>query len=463
IIGGLDSEVSATTTTVALEIAYFDPVGIAQSVTRHGVRSEASMRFDRGVDPDGMAAAAARFVEILRLTCPDLTVHDGLSDVTTAAFPRPTTVITSAAQINARLGTQLSAQQIIDLIAPLGFVVATSGVGELTIGVPTYRSDCQTYVDIAEEVARQYGYGNVGKTVPKSTLHGTLSPVQQRRRRLRHVLLGLGIDEAMPNPFLADDDLHRAMLDGPVVRIVNSLVADESVLRTSLRPGLLKAIAFNESHRQPQVRLFEVGRVYPPGQGELPDEHEVLCVVLAGSDATAAMAVWREIASAMSLGARVDQTQPPPGLHPTRSATLLVGRDVVGTIGEVHPDVLEAFHVDERVAIIELNLTTLLDKEPKIARWRPTSRYPSSDVDFAFVAPNELTAERVDKAIRQGAGALLVDCRLFDVYRAGDSSSRSLAYRVRLQAADRTLTDTELAEVRRKIIAAVTKLGATLR
>lgn len=463
VIGGLDSEVSTDTTTVALEIAYFDPVGIARTVSRHGVRSEASMRFDRGVDPHGMDTAAARFVEILRLTCPDLVVHAGTSDEVTDALPERTTIVTTASQVNGRLGTELSEQQIIDLITPLGFVIPSVVGDELTIGVPSFRSDCQTYVDIAEEVARQYGYDNVGKTVPKSTLHGTLSPVQQRRRRLRQVLLGLGIDEAMPNPFLADDDLHRAMLDTPVVRIVNSLVADESVLRTSLRPGLLKAIAFNESHRQPAARLFEIGRVYPPGEGELPDEHEVLCVVLAGAEAPAAMAVWREVAAAMSLGARVDQGQPPSGLHPTRSATLLVGRDAVGTVGEIHPDVLEAFDVDERVAIVELNLTALLAKDPKIARWRPTSRYPSSDVDFAFVTPDELTAERVDKAIRQGAGALLVDCRLFDIYRSGDAASRSLAFRVRLQASDRTLTDTELAEVRTKIIAAVTKLGATLR
>ena len=239
-------------------------------------------------------------------------------------------------------------------------------------------------------------------------MHGRLSPVQVRRRQLRGVLLGLGLSEAMPNPFLADDDLVRAGLAGPALRIVNSLVAEESVLRTSQRPGLLKAVAFNESHRRAGVSLFEIGNVYPPGEGDLPDEYEQLAVVLAGRDATAAMAVWREVATAMGFGARVDQSNPPAGLHPTRSATLSLGRDAIGVVGEVHPDVLDAYGVDERVAVLELDLSVLLATEAKVAMWKPTSRFPSSDLDLALATPDSVTAEKVEKAIKQ-AGALLVD------------------------------------------------------
>jgi phenylalanyl-tRNA synthetase beta chain len=296
-------------------------------------------------------------------------------------------------------------------------------------------------------------------------MHGRLSPVQGRRRRLRHVLLGLGLDEAMPNPFLADDDLIRAGLDGPAVRIVNSLVAEESVLRTSLRPGLLKAVAFNESHRRADVGLFEIGHAYPPGDGELPAEFEQLAVVLAGRDATAAMDVWREVAAAMGFGARVDQSNPPRGLHPTRSATLSLGRDAIGAVGEVHPDVLDAYGIDQRVAVLELNLSVLLANEAKVPVWKPTSRYPSSDLDLAFATPDSVTAEKVEKAIKQAAGSLLVDLALFDVYRGAGlpAEARSLAYRLRLQALDRTLSDTELTDLRNKVVAGVAKLGATLR
>ena len=463
IMGGLDSEISDTTTTIALEIAWFEPIGIAKTATRLGLRSEASLRFDRGVDPHGMPLAIGRFVELLRLTCPDLAVHAGMVDAQSQHLPVAPVIDVRVAKVNALLGTSLSSEEIIELISGLGFVA--SGGDTLAVSVPSWRPDCTIEVDITEEVARQYGYSRIGKTVPKSAMHGRLSPVQARRRQLRGVLLGLGLNEAMPNPFLADDDLVRAGLAGPALQIVNSLVAEESVLRTSQRPGLLKAIAFNESHRRARAGLFEIGNVYPPGDGELPDEFEQLAVVLAGREAPAAMDVWREIATAMGFGARVDQSSPPAGLHPTRSATLSLGRDAIGVVGEVHPDVLNAYGVDERVALLELNLSVLLANDAKVAAWKPTSRFPSSDLDLAFATPDSVIAEKVEKAIKQAAGALLVDVALFDVYRGPGlpADTRSLAYRLRLQALDHTLSDTELTEVRNKVVAGVGKLGATLR
>jgi phenylalanyl-tRNA synthetase beta chain len=464
IMGGLDSEISDATTTIALEIAWFEPLGIAKTATRLGLRSEASLRFDRGVDPYGMPRAIARFAELLRLTCPDLVVHPGMVDACSDHLPTGTTISVRVHKVNALLGTDLAGERMAELIRPVGFVVEGDD-GTLRVEVPSWRPDCVEEVDITEEVARQYGYRNVGKTVPKSVIHGRLSVAQTRRRRLRDVLLGLGISEAMPNPFLADDDLRRAGIAGPAVRILNSLVAEESVLRTTLRPGLLKAIAFNESHRRPGVSLFEIGNAYPPGTGELPGEYEELAVALAGREAPAAVEVWREVAAAMGFGARIDQSRPPAGLHPTRSATLSLGRDTIGTVGEVHPDVLDAYGVEERVAVLELNLSVLLAQDTKVPLWRPTSRYPSSDLDLAFVTPDSVIAEKVEKAIKQAAGSLLVDLSLFDVYRGAGvpAEARSLAYRLRFQALDRTLTDAELTELRAKVIAAVGKLGATLR
>jgi phenylalanyl-tRNA synthetase beta chain len=301
--------------------------------------------------------------------------------------------------------------------------------------------------------------------VPTSKVHGRLSVAQQRRRLVREVLLGLGISEAMPNPFLAPDVLAKAGLDGPALRITNPLAAEESVLRTSLRPGLLAAVAYNESHRRTGARLFEIGHVYPPADAELPAEYEALCVVLAGQEAPAAMRVWRELSSALGVGARIDQTVVPPGLHPTRSATLTAGKDPLGAVGEVHPAVLAAFDVDERVAIVELRLDEVLAREPKPAVWKLTSRFPSSDLDLAFVLPDDVPAEKLDKALRQAAAKLLVDLELFDVYRGPGvpEGRRSLAFRLRLQAPDRNLTDADIADVRRAATAAAAKLGAELR
>ncbi len=465
IMGGQNTEISDRTHTIALETAWFEPMGILRTVARMGLRSEASARFERGADPYGIDRSVARFVELLRLTCPDLVVHAGMVDARSEAhMPRPTRIEVRPVRVGQLLGTAFTAAEITALIEPIGFACQLDG-DVLQVTVPSWRPDCTLEIDIVEEVARHFGYGKLGKTVPKSTVPGGLTPQQQRRRRLRDVLLGLGLSEAMPHPFLAAGDLERAGLSAEAVRLVNPLVVGDDVLRTSLRPGLLKAIEFNESHRRPGVSFFEIGHVYPPSTDVLPAEYEALAVVLAGVDATAAMSVWRELVAAMGWGARVDQGAVPAGLHPTRSATLSVGKDVVGAVGEIHPDALDAYGIDERVAVLELNLSILLAAEPKVAQWKATSRFPSSDFDLAFTVPDSVSAEKVEKAIRQGAGGGLVDLSLFDVYRGKGvpDGARSLAYRLRLQAADRTLTDADVAQVRERIVAGVGKLGASLR
>ena len=466
IMGGADTEISDATTDVALEMAWFDPVGIAQSVVRTGLRSEASARFERGVDPYVADLAIARFVDLLAETCPDVLVRHHAVDARSDHLPpagRATRL--RVAQVERILGPAIPADEIIALLEPIGFVATAAGDGVLEVDIPSWRPDSSEEIDVVEEVGRMYGYERVGKRMPSSTIHGRLSSAQKRRRELREVLLGLGISEVLPNPFLAPDALTRAGLDGDSLRIANPLVADESVLRTSLRPGLLKAVAFNESHRRTGVSLFEIGHVYPPGTGELPDEYEALGIVLAGAEAPAAVAVWKEVATAMGIGARLDQDRVPPGLHATRSATLVAGRDAIGAVGEVAPDVLEAYGIDERVAVLELDLRHVVDREPNPVQWKPTSRHPSSDLDLAFVLPDDVPAERLDKAIRQGAGALLVGLELFDVYRGErlGLGRRSLAYRLRLQAPDRNLTDADVAAVRQKVSAAASKLGADLR
>ncbi len=471
VMGGENTEISRTTTMVALETAWFEPVGIMRTVQRHHLRTEASARFERGVDPFGVEMSVRRFVDLLRLTCPDVTVHAGMVDVQTAFLPQPTVISVRPQRVSQLLGVPFTAGDIATLIEPIGFLCAVGTANEdaetvqaLEVTVPSWRPDCTLEIDIVEEVARHYGYGNVGRTIPKSTLPGGLTPAQQRRRLVREILLGLGIHEAMPHPFLTDGDLSNAGLPDVAVRLVNPLALGDDVLRTSVRPGLLKALAFNETHRRSGLSFFEIGHVYPPSEEVLPAEFEQLGVVLAGRDAAHAVHVWRELAAALGWGARLDQANVPDGLHPTRSATLSAGKSVIGAIGEVHPDVLDAFGISERVAVLELNLGVLLEIQPRIPQWKPVSRFPSSDFDLAFRVPMAVTAEKVEKALRQGSGSLLVDLVLFDVYRNADlPDERSLAFRLRLQAPDRTLTDTDVTAVREKCLAAAAKLGATLR
>jgi phenylalanyl-tRNA synthetase beta chain len=457
IMGGASTEIDEHTTAVALEMAWFDPPTIAASAGRLALRSEASTRFERGADPEGIDRAARRFVELLRLTCPDAALHGEVD--ARGSLPDRSPVRLRTSRTNALLGTDLSAGEVGSLLASIGFGVDDSrGAEELLVTVPTWRYDCTVEVDLIEEVARIHGYSRIAKTVPKSPHPGGLTQLQQDRRLVRQVLVGVGASEAMPNPFLAPGDLGRAGLDPRGITIANPLASEESVLRTSLLPGLLKAVAYNESHRNAGVSLFEIGHVYGvPSPGEpLPDEREMLGVALAGRDATAARAVWDELAAALAWPEIELAAGERAGMHPTR--TLLVGVDgAIGAIGEVDPGVLEAHGIEVRVAWVEINLEALLAMPRGERKYRPVSRFPSSDIDLAFVVDDAVPAAAVEGTLRQAAGDLLADLRLFDVYRGASigAGARSLAYCLRLQATDRTLTDREVGEVRQRCIDAV--------
>jgi phenylalanyl-tRNA synthetase beta chain len=197
---------------------------------------------------------------------------------------------------------------------------------------------------------------------------------------------------------------------------------------------------------------------------ELPDETEQLCIMAVGSDAADAVGWWSEIVAVFGAGAQLDQSRVPAGYHPTRSATLARGKQVVGYVGEIDRQVLARFGIDDRVACLEVDASVLLGDVPKVPMAKPVSRFPSSDFDLAFAVPTRVTASALQRALRQAAGALVEDVTLFDVFRkAATDDSRSLAYRLRLRAADRTLTDAEVATARSACIAAAEKLGCTLR
>jgi phenylalanyl-tRNA synthetase beta chain len=465
VMGGADSEIDDSTTEVVLEVAWFAPGGVMATAQRHGLRSEASARYERGVDPFVAERAIERVAELLGETCPHLVVHAPTVEARAGSLPsadRSTEV--RIAQVNRILGTDLAPDDLPALLDPIGFTVSSVGITS-TVVLPSWRPDASGEIDVIEEIARMFGYDRIGRSAPRAGAYGGLSSAQSRRRLVREVLVGLGISEAMPNPFVAPDTMARAGIAGDVIRILNPLVAEESALRSALRPGLLGVIAHNEHHRRDGVRMFEIGHVYRPGVGDLPEEFEALCVVLAGHDAPEAVRVWGELAGALGVGAMLDQASPGDGMHPTRSASLRAGREVIGVVGEVHPAVLAEFDVVERVAVVEVRLDALLGREPAPARHRPVSRMPSSDLDLAFVLDDSVPADRLERSLRQAAGSFLVDCRLFDVYRGAGvpDGARSLAWRLRLQAADRNLEDTDIASVREACAAAAATIGARLR
>lgn len=468
VMGGASTEIDASTTTVVVEFAWWDPMTIARSSRRLGLRSEASARFERGCDPAIIPLAARRFAELAAAV--GATAAPGMVDIAGGA-PAPSVVTVRTARVNRLLGMSLSAGEIVACIEPIGFACTPAAGDSLEVAVPSWRPDTSTETDVIEEVARMIGYANLPVRRPARATTGGLDARQKLRRELRSILVGLEASEAMPTPLLSEEDLALAGLPTEAVRITNPLAAEESLLRTSLRPGLLAAVAHNAAHRNPSVRLFEVGRVFLPPEGGpdggnvLPAEPEHLALILAGEEATAAVTALDVIADRLAIRPDLVATRA-DGLHPTRTAEVHFGATVIGVVGEVDPGVLEAMGLEGPVAWLDLDVDAMVAAGLPERTYRPVSRFPSSDVDLAFVVPNEVPAAEVRRAIVGAAGELLVGLELFDVYRGAGvpEGSRSLAHRLRFQATDRTLTEAELGEARQRVVDGVTgELPASLR
>lgn len=470
IMGGAETEIDESTTDVLVEMAWFLPIGITKTSRRLRLSSEASARFMKGTDPEIIDLAHRRFAELVapsgaRLEAGEVEARGELPE------RRPVRVRTG--RLNRLLGTDLTADDIARLLVPIGF--ETTIVGDDTeVTVPSWRYDSSTEIDIVEEVARHHGYTAIGRTVPRSPHSGHLTPRQRERRRLRSLLVGRGWSEAMPLPFLAPGDLERCGLPGDGLEIANPLVAEESVLRTSLLPGLVKALATNAARRNTGVGIWEIGHVFRrpevepgPDDDPLPDEREMLGVALGGRDAVAAVQEWYAIAELLGLDDAVVRNEHVAGLHPTRSAVLeAADGTLLGAVGEIDPAALEAHGVAERAGWIEVDLDAVARLERVARPYRPVSVYPSSDIDLAFEVDDDVPAGEVERLLRTAAGDRLAAIRLFDVYRGPGIAEgrRSLAYTLRLDAPDHTLTDDEVAAVRTRCIEAVeSALPATLR
>jgi phenylalanyl-tRNA synthetase beta chain len=480
IMGGSTSEVSDVTTEILLEAAYFERMGIARSSKRLKLRSESSARFERGIDPDAVATNAERAMELL-VDVAGAQVAPDACDV----YPTPVTparIRLRADRVNAVLGTDLDAEDVWESLAPLGIEtdadVAGSAGEELVVVVPTFRPDLEREIDLVEEVARRIGFDRIGRTLPDTHGQvGMLTARQQERRLVADALVGLGLSEAITLSLVSPADLERAgaPLDR-VVRATNPLRSEESVLRTAVLPGLLRAVAGNRAQGIADVALFEMGRVFltslerrRAGDSPLPDEPEHVALALAGQvrrrpveddrdvDVYDAVDAVRAVVDA--LGIR-DLTLTPDsltGYRAGRAARVVVdGRDS-GTVGEVAPEVLAALGLDAPVVAAELVLDTLLDAARRDRTFRAPSRFPPSTVDLAFVLADTVATADVLTTLRSAVGDALEDVHLFDVFTSDTfgPGRRSLAFALRFRVGDRTLTDAAVAELRQRAIDAV--------
>ncbi|MGB9111435.1 MAG: phenylalanine--tRNA ligase subunit beta, partial [Acidimicrobiales bacterium] len=488
IMGGATSEISDSTSNVVIESADFASAFVGATSLRQDLRSEASTRFWRGIDPAGLSPAASRVAQLIvdahveQGVAPPI-VARGIADA--VGLPRSSpSIYVRTNRVNDLLGTELDRGAIRSLLEPIGFSSGKAPKG-LAVSAPSFRPDVGREVDVIEEIARHYGYEQIVPTIPRASRVGSLSSYQKDRRRVTLTLVDFGADEAWTRAIV---DPERDVIDGEGLRplkLVNPVVREESALRTNLLAGLLDALRRNVATRNASVRFFEVGKVfrYPGSDDGAPVEREHLGVLLArdGDDARTAIECLRVLEERLRIEAgqlHLKEGSPPPnpedpvafGMHPTRLSTLFggaVGDEVIGVVGEVDPRVLEEFGVSgRRVGWLSVDLERFLTLGRRPERALPVSRFPSSDIDLSFAVPDDVSVERVEEVLRQASGEWFERIELVDVYRGKGLAERerSVSFRIRFSAIDRTLTDDDVAAARARCIAAVeAEVGAALR
>ena len=494
IMGGASSEIRDSTTEVLVEAAFFDPMTIARSSKRHGLRSEASTRFERGVDPQLALRAVARFVAILTLSVPDLEWLADPLDIR-GELPIVPNIELQEGDVQRALGTAIATDEVTRLLGGLGFKVDEHD-GVLSVTPPTARLDVRAgregRADVIEEIARLHGYRRLPRHVPSWPEPGGLNDRQMQRRKLRDAVVDLGVLEAWTPTLVSDRDFDFADPGVERVRITNPLAADESILRATLVTGLVQAWAKNVERGTGDVMMGEFGVVFShPNAGAarvtkggvggaheltLPGENERLSVILARPDdnATTAVALWTFLAQRLGLDDVVVRADDVPArdMHPTRAA-LLVDRTsgaILGRVGEIDAQYLAEVAPGvgaRRVGLVDLDLDVLSDPTFATRRGEEVtlpSRFPSALFDLAFVTPLAVHARDLAFTLRN-VDELVEDVELFDVYHdAGlPEGTRSLTYGVRVSSSERTLSEDEVAGVRQALIAAGEALGARLR
>jgi phenylalanyl-tRNA synthetase beta chain len=499
VMGGASTEIGDGTTSVLLEAAHWEPTGVARTARRHRLPSEAAKRFERGVDPEMTAVALARAAELLA-EYGGARVVGGMVDVDTRA---PRSPIPLAADKPSRVaGVAYAPAQVLELLEAVGCTVDAEG-DLVQVTPPSWRPDLTDPADLVEEVVRLAGYDDVPSVLPTAPPGRGLTDVQRRRRGIGRALAEAGYVEAPAYPFVAEsvfdalglpeDDARRQ-----VVIVRNPLSEEEPALRTTLLPGLLATLARNLSRGQRDLALFEHGAVFPggnrtpapvPGVDRRPDDETIAALLGAvpeqpwhvavaltgqreprgwwgkGRPASWADAVQaaRLVAAAAGVELTVRAGERAPW-HPGRCAELLVGDRVVGHAGELHPRACAALELPARTSAMELDVDAL--PAARVPIGPPISGFPPVLLDLALVVADDVPAADVDAALRAGAGELLEDLRLFDVYTGAPvpAGSRSLAYALTLRAPDRTLTSEEATAVRdAAVTAAAARTGAVLR
>lgn len=480
VMGGQDSEIRGDTTSVLIEVAYFDPRSVRRTSRRLGLHTDASHRFERGVDPNAVPWVMRRATSLIASLA-----NAAAAPIARDVYParvEPRQIELEPRHVDRLLGVAVEDAEIRAALEGVGCTIAPSERAGWRISAPTWRPDLTRPEDLIEEVARVRGYDTIPTTLPRVLPSGR--GVAQRpklARRLREVAADLGLLEAINFAFVSPADLERTRVATDAVALANPLSEERAVMRTSLLPGLLEAVARARRHQARTVALFEVGRTFRPVAGEvLPEEPLELAIVLAGPrveqigeagdhDFYDGKGVLESIVQgALGLGIECALEPDAPYLHPRRSARVRVLGADVGVVGELHPDVGDALELDTRLIYGALSVDGLLAAAARagVPKAAPLPRFPAVARDLAVVVPDDVLAGHAADVLREAAGDLAEGCELFDVYRGQGipEGHKSLAFRIVYRDPDATLTDKRVEKAHAAVVrAARERLGASVR
>lgn len=486
IMGGFETEITDTTTTVVLESADFYGPCIRRTARACGLSSEASGRFERGVDSETTIKALDRAAQLLQ-EMGACTVCEGIVDV----YPNPKQanyVTFTPEQINNHLGTNIAKDVMLNIITSVGFDVTKDENDEITVKVPSWRNDVTCMADISEEIARLHGFDKIKSTLPNGvSMQGTQSAKQTFIDKVKASLSSQGLYETISFALTNEETFNKLNIpqDSPLRRavpIMNPLSDEYPLVRTTLLSSIFDNLARNLARKNDDVALFEVGSVFFPKAlpvTELPDEVVKIAGAITGRrnaqgwnqtndmvDFYDAKGIIEELLANLRVTRYTVEAGTHYAMHPGKTALFKKGRDVIATVGEVHPAVLSAYGITKPVYIFELDATTVMKYMAKDLKYKALPKYPATSRDLAMLVDVDVNAADIEKAMTKAAGQNLTQITLFDVYtgKQVEEGKKSLAFSLTFQSNDKTLTDAEIDPAIEKIVAKLQKdFNANLR
>ena len=467
VMGGLETEITENTKNIMIESAIFDNVKIRKT-SKEILRSEASNRFEKGLDPNRTYMAIERSCHLLEKYA-DAKIVGGLVKYDEASL-EDTKIDVSLEKVNRVLGTTISKEDVLDVFRKLAFETEVNG-DKITVSVPKRRIDISIEEDLIEEVGRIYGVNNIEGKLPSLPLKQ--GSYNKTLRNIRNKMIDLGLNETLSYILVNDKEATKYTTDNvETVKLLDPMTEERNTLRYSMIPSLVKIYEYNKARSQKDVSIFEIGKGFYK-KDEQYGENLKLCVLMTGErylsvnskqvDFYDIKGIAEELLDYLGYGGRysfVVKDELPKEFHPYQTAQISVNNDIVGIIGKLHPNCTK-----DNVYVLEINLDKLLEKKTGKMKYKEISKFPSVKKDLAVVIDKDITSEEIAKQIKKLAGNLLLGSKRFDVYTGEniEENKKSIAYSLEFGAADRTLTDDEINSILEKIIAGLEKQGAIIR